>query len=84
MRSFSHIQNDTLRAVLEGGIAPMTNTIGSCVDITFEALSEDARNQLISPTVVDARHDAADEAVAAYNDGDIEQCLNALRRYWSI
>lgn len=84
MSSFSHVQNDTLRAVLEGTIAPMTITLGGCLDITFEALSEDARDQLIEPTVVDARHDAADEAVAAYNDGDNEQCLDALRKYWSI
>jgi len=84
MSDFSHVENDTLRAVLEGSIAPMTNTLGSCVDITFDALMDDIGNTLISYSVIAARHDAADDAVDAYNNDDIDQCLAALRRYWSI
>lgn len=84
MSDFSHIQNDSLRAVLEGRIAPMTNTLGGCVDITADAMLEDSSDPLIPYSVLDARHDAAVEAADAYHDGDNDRCLAALRRYWSV
>lgn len=84
MSDFSHVENDTLRAVLEGSIAPMSNTLWGCVEITLDAILDDINNPLISYSVFGARHDAADDVVDAYNNDDIDQCLAALRRYWSI
>ena len=84
MSDFSHVENDTLRAVLEGSIAPMSNTLWGCVEITLEAWTADCSQTLVSYSVIAARHDAVDDAVDAYNNDDIDQCLAALRRYWSI
>lgn len=84
MADFSHVENDTLRAVLEGRIAPLAATLGGCVDITFEALTEDMADKLLPVEVLSARHDAADAALAAHNDDDNYATLAALRQYWSI
>ena len=84
MNAYDHVTNPTLRAVLEGRIAPMTNTLGGCIDVTFEALGFDLGNHDIPYDVRNARHDAADAAIAAFNDGDNAAALDALRRYWSV
>lgn len=84
MSDFSHIQDDSLRAVLEGRIAPMTNTLGGCINLTFSCLTEDMQDMAIPIELVERRHVAANEAVMAYNDGDNQGALDALCRYWSI
>jgi hypothetical protein len=84
MADFAHVENDTLRAVLEGRIAPLTATLNGCLEVTFTALGYDLLSRELPFEVLQARSDAANSAEAAYDDGDNAAALAALRQYWSI
>lgn len=84
MTDFAHVENDTLRAVLEGRIAPLTATLGGCLEVTFTALGYDLLSRELPFEVLTARHDAAAMAEEAYDNGDNDAALAALRQCWSI
>jgi len=82
---FSHVTNLTLRTVLEGRIAPMTNTLRACVELTTDALAADLRDDLGVPDdVLDARSIALGHAIGSLDMSDNTATLEALRRYWLV
>jgi hypothetical protein len=85
MTDFAHVSIPTLRDVLEGRIAPMTNTLRACVELTTDALAVDLRDVFDVPDdVLDARAIALGHAIGSLDMSDNTATLEALRRYWLV
>lgn len=84
MASFDHVQNETLRAILQGHVAAATNTLLGAIDVSAECLAIDTSDEAIPFHAIDAREAALNRADIAMVQGDNASALEALRAFWLV
>ncbi len=82
MSDFAHVEDALIRSVLLGDVSE--DAICYALTKTRDALMQDQFNPDVSYKVLAIREAAIDEAEFAWNeDGDLDEMLAALRRFWS-
>ncbi len=82
MNEFAHVEDLKIQSVLNGDVSE--DAICYALTQSREAVMQDQFNPDVSYKVLAIREAAIDEAEFAWNeDGDLDEMLAALRRFWS-
>ncbi len=82
MNEFAHVEDLKIQSVLNGDVSE--DAICYALTQSREAVMQDQFNPDVSYKVLAIREAAIDEAEFAWNeDGDLDETLAALRRFWS-
>lgn len=86
MTVFSHVTNKRIRTLLEQENLEhvVVGDIDYVLQETLQALNADRNNPLLRYEVIDAREAALYEADDAYQEGQKEAAVLALRKFWSV
>lgn len=79
--TYEHITEPTVLRVLQGDISE--DAICQALHASQECVSQDLLAGEVDPLVLDARLDALNDALFAWNEeGDAAACVEALRTLW--
>ena len=82
-RSFEHVASGRLKRILLSS-SPSEKEIEWALTHTQEALWADQDNEHISTRVLADREEAYGDAESAFEEGDWEGALDAIREVWSV
>ena len=81
--AFQHVANRLLRRTLESDPRHIRLAeLRHAVNLTVEALGFDVLDETLPPEALDARVEAAREAVRYLGSRQVTKCHRALRKYW--
>jgi hypothetical protein len=83
--NFGHVENASLRQLLENGWNGDEDSICQALTYSAECVNDDLHNESLDERIVDARAWAFEQAELAWNEeGDGFEAVDFLRELWQI